>query len=443
VSELPDDFAWGVSTSAYQIEGASAAGGKGESIWDRFVRRPGAVVDGTTGDVATDHYSRHGEDVALLRRLGARVYRFSVSWPRWFPDGRGRAARAGVEFYDRLVDELLGAGIEPWVCLYHWDLPQALQELGGWGERDTAHHFADYAEAVARLLGDRVGTFFMLNEPNAHALLGHLAGVHAPGLSDLSTYLAAIHHQNLAVGLGVERLRGARPGLRLGSIVQLQPIEAADAGGGPTEEDAAAAALADAVYNRCNLDPLLRGGYPEPVAGFFEPLVRSGDEEAMHPGIDLLGVNHYTVERVRAGSGPLGIEIVPPGRGEEVTGAGWRVAPGALERVLLELRDAYGNPAVVVTENGAAYPDQGPGARADERRISYLSRYLRAVAAAASAGCDVRGYLAWTLVDNFEWSEGFTRPFGVVALDHRTLKREPRASFDYLTRVFAGGSLDP
>lgn len=445
---FPDDFLWGVSTSAYQIEGASAAGGKGESIWDRFVRRPGAIVDGSTGDVATDHLARYQEDVELLRRLGARVYRFSVSWPRWFPTGRGRAAPAGAAFYDRLVDELLEAGIEPWVCLYHWDLPQALQDLGGWGQRDCAHYFADYAGAVARRLGDRVRTFFMLNEPNAHALLGHLVGMHAPGASDLATYLAAVHHQNLAVGLGVARLRTEEVGLRLGTIVQLQPVEAPHGPGGPREEDVAAAGLADAAYNRCSLDPLLLGRYPESVAGFFEPVARSGDDALVQQPIDVLGVNHYTLERVRAGGGPLGLEIVPPGPGEEVTLSGWRVAPHALERVLLDLRDSYGNPTVVITENGAAYGAAhaagaaGSGA-ADRRRIDYFSRYLRAVADAIAAGCDVRGYLAWTLVDNFEWADGYTRPFGVVALDRATLRRTPKASFAYLRRVFGGGGLEP
>ncbi len=444
MTSFPDDFLWGISTSAYQIEGAAAAGGKGESIWDRFVTREGAIVDGSSGAVATNHYYRYPEDVALMRELGARVYRFSVSWPRWLPEGRGAHSRGGLEFYDRLVDTVLAAGIEPWVCLYHWDLPQALQERGGWQSRDTAYYFADYAERVARHLGDRVRTFLMLNEPNVHALLGHLVGMHAPGVSDLGAYLAAVHHQNLAVGGGIARLRDLDAGLRLGTVVSLQPTLPVGPGGAdPREEDVAAAALADAAYNRANLDPLLLGRYPEPLEGFLGDLLRAGDTELLRQRVDVLGVNHYTLQRVRAGEGPLGIEIVPPEAGVEETQMGWRVAPTALERTLLRLKEEYGNPAVVVTENGAAYPDvHGPDGKVNDRaRISYFSRYLRAVAAARDAGCDVRGYLAWTLVDNFEWASGYTRKFGVVALDRETLQRTPKASFDYLRRVFAGGDL--
>lgn len=444
VGDFPDDFLWGVSSSAYQIEGATQVGGRGESIWDRFVTRPGAVVDGSTGAVATGHYERYREDVGLMRELGARVYRFSVSWPRWLPSGRGRPAPAGVDFYERLVDSLLAAGIEPWICLYHWDLPQALQDRGGWTSRDCADYFADYAAAVAGRLGDRVRTFLMLNEPNVHALLGHLTGQHAPGVSDLSAYLAAIHHQNLAVGKGIARLRALDAGFRLGSVVSLQPVlPAAEPGTEPREEDVAAASLADAAYNRASLDPLLLGRYPAAMAGFFEALLRAGDEETMRQRVDLLGVNHYTLQRVRLGRGPLGLELVPPGAGTEATQMGWRVAPEALTRTLLELKSAYGNPPVVITENGAAYEDPPVrnGTVDDASRVAYFARYIRGVAAALEAGCDVRGYLAWTLVENFEWGDGFTRRFGCVALDRETLERTPKASFHYLRRVFGSGAL--
>jgi len=445
LGDFPEHFLWGVSSSAYQIEGAIDAGGKGESIWDRFVTRPGAVVDGSTGAVATGHHERYLEDVELMRELGARVYRFSVSWTRWLPSGRGRLAPAGVDFYERLVDSLLAAGIEPWVCLYHWDLPQALQDRGGWASRDCAHYFADYASVVAGRLGDRVRTFLMLNEPNVHALLGHLTGQHAPGVSDLSAYLAAIHHQNLAAGMGMERLRALDAGFRLGSAVSLQPIfPAAEPGSEPREEDAAAARMADAAYNRASLDPLLLGTYPAAMAGFFEALMRPGDEETMRQRVDFLGVNHYTLQRVRVGDGPLGLELVPPGPATETTQMGWRVAPDALTRTLLELKSAYGNPPVVITENGAAYPDPPVRNAAvdDPLRVAYFARYLRAMKGALEAGCDVRGYLAWTLVDNFEWGDGFTRRFGCVALDRETLERTPKASFYYLRRVFGSGVLD-
>jgi len=438
MTDFPSDFTWGVSTSAYQIEGAPAAGGKGESIWDRFAHRPGNVADGSTGDVATDHYHRFPEDVALLAELGVQAYRFSVSWPRLLPEGRGRVAAKGLEFYDRLLDLLVANGVRPWLCLYHWDLPQALQDRGGWTARDTAYYFADYAELVAERLGDRVDTFLMLNEPNVHALLGHLAGQHAPGLSGLSDYLAAVHHQNLAVAAGVERLRemGA---WRLGTVVNLQPIEAAS----DSEDDRAAAALADAAYNRASLDPLFSGAYPAALAPLMEAVVRGDDLQALRRPLDLLGVNHYTVQTVAAGEGPIGLRVVEPPPGSEVTAMGWRVAPEALTRQLLELKERYGNPPVVVTENGAAYPDPPPvRGRVDDRpRVDYLRRYPQATAEAIAQGCDVRGYFVWTLVDNFEWAEGFTQRFGIVHLDRETLRRTPKESFRFYQRVVAGGRL--
>jgi beta-glucosidase len=438
MSDFPSEFIWGVSTSAYQIEGAPTADGKGESIWDRFVQRPGAIRGGATGQVATDHYHRYLEDVALLPERGVGAYRLSLSWPRLLPEGRGRVAAGGLDHYQRLLDALAAAGIRPWVCLYHWDLPQALQQLGGWASRDTAYYFADYAELVAERLGDRVDTFLMLNEPNVHALLGHLAGVHAPGLTGLPDYLAAIHHLNLAVGAGVQRLRqlGA---WQLGSVVNLQPLEAAS----ESEDDQAAAALADEVYNRASLDPLLTGGYGPTVGPLLEAWLRPGDMELTQQPIDLLGLNHYTVQRVAAGPGPIGISLVGPPAGSEVTAMGWPVHPEALTRQLVELQQRYGNPPVVITENGAAFHD--PPARAgrigDARRVDYLRRYLRATSQALALGCDVRGYFAWTLVDNFEWADGYERPFGLVHLDRQSLKRTPKESYRFYQDVIAAGSV--
>lgn len=438
MTHFPNDFLWGVSTSAYQIEGAPTAGGKGESIWDRFSHVAGNVVDGSTGDVATGHLERYEEDVALLAQLGVGAYRLSLSWPRLMPTGRGLLAAAGFDFYDRLLDSLVAAGIAPWVCLYHWDLPQSLQERGGWTDRDTAHWFADYAQVAAERLGDRVHTFVMLNEPNVHALLGHLAGVHAPGLSGLSDFLAAVHHQNLAVGEGVARLRelGSWP---VGTVVNLQPIEAASS----SEDDLAAAGLADEAYNRACLDPLLLGAYPPLLAPLMEVVAKAGDERTLAQPLDFVGVNHYTVQRVRAGGGPVGVEVLPAPRGVETTAMGWQVAPAAFTRQLLEVKERYGNPPVYVTENGAAYSDPTPqrGAVADPLRVSHLQRYLLALHEALAAGCDVRGYFVWTLVDNFEWADGFTRRFGLVHLDRETLQRTPKGSFHFYAEVVASGSV--
>lgn len=427
--DFPDDFAWGVSTAAYQIEGAATDGGKGESIWDRFAHTPGRVIDGSTGDVATDHVRRYREDVALLAELGVTAYRFSVSWPRVQPHGRGRGAPAGWAFYDRLVDALLERGIEPWVCLYHWDLPQALQDVGGWTRRDIAATFADYAERVADRLGDRVTTFLMLNEPNVHAVLGHLVGEHAPGLAGLAPFFAALHHQNLATGEALQRLRAMRAAWRLGTIVNLQPIVAAEDG----EEHEAAAALADAAFHRASLDPLLLGSYPEVLTPFLAPLLQDGDVATVHQPIDLLGVNHYTRQYVRADdASPTGLALAEPPPNAERTAMGWEVAPEAFTAQLIELKERYGNPPVVVTENGTAYPDPAPrdGRVDDPDRIRYLHRYLRALADARAAGCDVRGYFVWTLVDNFEWAHGFRHRFGLVHLDRATQARTPKRSFD-------------
>ncbi len=438
MTDFPNEFLWGVSTSAYQIEGAPGAGGKGESIWDRFTHQPGNVTDGTTGDVATDHYNRFAEDVELLQGLGVDAYRFSVSWPRLMPDGRGKLNPAGADFYDRLLDRLVAAEVAPWVCLYHWDLPQALQERGGWTERDTAYRFADYAQAVAERYGDRVPTFLMLNEPNVHALLGHLAGMHAPGLTGISNYLAAVHHQNLAVGEGLARLRELGS-WQLGTVVNLQPIEPAS----ESEDDQAAAGLADEAYNRASLDPLLLGEYPPLLAPMLEAFMRSGDLEVLKQPIDVLGVNHYTVQRVAAGDGPIGLEVVGAAPGEETTAMGWPVVPEAFTRQLTQVKERYGNPPVVVTENGAAFDDPAPadGRVADPRRVDYLRRYLAAVQEAMAAGCDVRGYFAWTLVDNFEWADGLSKRFGLVQLDRRTLRRTPKASYDFYREVIGSNRI--
>lgn len=436
MTDFPAGFVWGVSTSAYQVEGAPGEGGKGESIWDRFVHQAGHVKDGSTGDVATGHYQRYEEDVELLAGLGVDAYRLSISWPRLMPSGRGRLAAAGFDFYDRLLDRLVAAGIQPWVCLYHWDLPQALQENGGWTERDTAYWFADYAQVVAERFGDRVPSFLMLNEPNVHALLGHMAGVHAPGLSGLADYLAAVHHQNLAVAEGLLRLRELGS-WQLGTIVNLQPIEPAS----ESEDDVAAAGLADEAYNRASLDPLLLGSYPPHLAPLMEVVARDGDERLLRQPIDFLGVNHYTVQRVAAGDGPIGLEVVSAPAGAETTAMGWQVAPEALLRQLEEVRDRYGNPPVFITENGAAYPDPAPrgGRVADPERVAYLRRYLLAVQQALAAGCDVRGYFVWTLVDNFEWADGFSSRFGLVHLDRQSLARTPKDSYRFFQEVVATG----
>ena len=440
VSDFPSTFTWGVSTSAFQIEGAATAGGRGESIWDRFTRRKGAIADGSDAAVATDHYHRLDEDLDLLSDLGVRAYRFSASWSRLAPAGRGRYLVDGWAFYERVIDGLLERGIEPWLCLYHWDLPQALQERGGWANRDTAHYFADHVERVVERVADRVGHLLLLNEPNVHAVLGHLLGLHAPGSADLATFLAAVHHQNLATGLAARRVREIAGSATLGTIINLQPVTAAEEG----EDHEAAAALVDAAYNRASLDPLLKGSYPDPLADLLEPFIAEGDLADIAVPLDVLGVNHYTRLHVRSDpEGPAGLGLSAPPAGSTVTAMGWEVAPAALRQQLLTLRNEYGNPPVYVTENGAAFPDSVRSDRTgrieDRDRASYLCAYLRELSSAIEAGCDVRGYFVWTLVDNFEWSSGFRHRFGLVELEPHSLVRRPKLSFDVFRDIVATG----
>jgi beta-glucosidase len=434
VSEFPSDFVWGVSTAAYQIEGAWAEDGKGPSIWDTFTHAPGNVANGDTGDVACDHYHRYREDCDLLAGLGVHAYRFSVSWPRWLPTGSGRVNRAGRDFYERLVDALLERHVEPWLCLYHWDLPQALQDRGGWAERDTALHYVDYAASVVEALGDRVRHVALFNEPNVAAVVGHLLGLHAPGTSDMATFVRASHHLNLATGLGLQRLRSERDALRLGTIVNLQPIVPER----DSEEDLGAAAMLDAFYNGNHLDPLLHGRYPDVTAGMFEAVVREGDLTTIAQPLDWFGLNHYTHHRVTADPASLyGLSLVPPPDDAETTAMGWEVAPHAFYDQLLDLHARLGGVPIYVTENGAAFRDRvdASGRIDDRRRIDYLARYLHEVARAREAGADIRGYFVWSLLDNFEWHEGYAKRFGLVRVDYETQRRLPKASYEWYRRL--------
>ncbi|CAN5723742.1 GH1 family beta-glucosidase [soil metagenome] len=434
---FPADFVWGVSTSAYQIEGAWAEDGKGESIWDAFVHESGRIANGDTGDVACDHYHRSLEDCDLVAELGVDAYRFSVSWPRWMPTGRGRVNRAGRDFYDRLVDALLARGIAPWVCLYHWDLPQALQEAGGWAARDTAERYADYAASVVGVLGDRVRHVALFNEPNTTAVLGHLLGIHAPGVSDLNAFVRTSHHLNLATGLGLARLRSESSALELGTIVNVQPVVPER----DTDEDRQAAATLDAFWNGNHLDPLFEGRYPELTGGMFESVIRDGDLDRISQPLDWFGVNHYTHNRVAADPASLyGASLVPPPDDVQTTAMGWEVAPHALFDQLVALRARLGAVPIFVTENGAAFreavDDHGDLVR-DTKRIDYLSRYVREVGRARAAGVDVRGYFVWSLLDNFEWHEGYGKRFGLVHVDYETQERTRKASFEWYRALVA------
>lgn len=425
------DFVWGASTSSYQIEGAANEDGRGPSIWDLFSHAPGRIRNGDTGDLACDHYHRCAEDVAWLAQGGFGAYRFSTSWSRIVPAGTGRVNDKGLDFYDRLVDALLKRGISPWLCLYHWDLPAALQSRGGWLNRKIGTWFADYVRLVAARLGDRVKHWIMLNEPMVHAIFGHGVGTHAPGMTGWPNLLAALHHQNLAQGLALQALRADHRNLELGTALVLQPVTAAS----DRPQDRNAAHRFDAIWNRACLDPLLKGAYPLLLADAFAPLIQEGDLAAIHQPIDFLGLNYYSPLYVGHDDASVtGARFGPPPPGTPVTAMEWPIEPAGLTRQLIELRDHYGNPDVYVTENGASFDDQVgmDGTVQDHARIDYLRGHLRAARTALQAGAALRGYFVWSLLDNFEWAEGYSRRFGIIQVDFTTLKRTPKASFHWL-----------
>ncbi|MFJ8578461.1 GH1 family beta-glucosidase [Micromonospora sp. NPDC093277] len=426
--EFPAGFRWGASTSAYQIEGATTADGRGPSIWDTFAHTPGRIADGSTGDEACDHYHRYAEDVALLAGLEVSAYRFSIAWPRIQPTGAGPANPAGLDFYERLVDDLLGHGVDPVATLFHWDLPQALEDAGGWLDRDTAHRFAEYADLVAARLGDRVKLWITLNEPFIHMSLGHGMGMHAPGRMLLFDAFPVAHHQLLGHGLAVAALR-ARGSGPVAIANNYSPVRLA----GDSDADRAAGAAYDALHNRLFTDPLLGRGYPE-LPGLDTAAVRDGDLDVIAAPLDVLGVNYYNPTGVRAAEegSPLPFEMVPLA-GYPRTAFDWPVVPDGLRDLLLQLHDRYGDalPPIQVTESGCAYDDEPDtdGRVHDPERIAYLDGHIRAVRAAMAEGVEVTGYFVWSLLDNWEWAEGFTKRFGLVHVDYATQRRTPKSSY--------------
>jgi len=438
-TELPPDFVWGAATSAYQIEGAVAADGRGQSIWDSFARTPGKTWRGESGDPACDHYHRYASDVRMMADLGLGAYRFSVAWPRVQPTGRGAANAAGLAFYDRLIDELLSAGIDPWPTLYHWDLPQALQDHGGWAERDTAYRFAEYAGLVAEVLSDRVRHWSTLNEPWCSAFLGHMSGVHAPGIQDPVIAVRVVHHLLLGHGLAVPVLR-SHGSADIGITLNLAPVEPGDDSPGAHD----AARLVDGGMNRVFLDPLLRGRYPSDVVADFAragarlPVV-GDDAQVIAAPIDWIGVNYYmpSVVTARAPTAGAGSSPFIPGdvvadvpTTEDVTALGWRVRPRSFAALLRRLHRDYPQVPLFVHENGAAYPDTvaADGTVDDPDRLRYIARHIDVVRAAVRDGVDVRGYFAWSLMDNYEWAEGYRMRFGIVHVDFATQRRTLKSS---------------
>ena len=427
---FPHNFVWGAATASYQVEGAWNEDGKGESIWDRFSHTPDKVTDGDTGDVACDHYHRYEDDIALMRKLGLKAYRFSVSWPRVIPNGRGKVNLKGLDFYDRLVDTLCAANLEPFLTLYHWDLPQALQDQGGWENRDTAYAFADYAALMVKRLGDRVKSWTTFNEPAVVAFVGNLYGAHAPGFKDEGIAYRVAHNVMVAHGLGVQAIRGANSNLKVGIVLNLWPFE--------TETDSPkAAAAAEALWKEREthfLEPIFKGHYsPEAYENIGHHLTtfKDGDMALISQELDFWGVNFYSRHVISA----EGEFVKVPS--SEYTEMDWEVCAPSLRRMLVRLYQDYKLPPLYITENGSAFKDEvsADGKIHDSRRLDYFKQHLIQTRLAMLDGADVRGYFAWSLMDNFEWSFGYSKRFGLVHVDYKTQKRTIKDSGEWYAEV--------
>ena len=422
-------FTWGVATSSYQIEGAATAGGRGPSIWDTFSRVPGAVINGDSGDVACDHYHRYNEDLDLIKWLGVNAYRFSIAWPRIFPQGAGSPNQAGIDFYDRLIDGALERGITPWPTLYHWDLPQALEDKSGWNSRATSERFAEYAHLMAEKFGDRVKNWTTLNEPFCSAWLGYLYGVMAPGIKDLQTAINASHHLLLGHGLATQAIRSVASDLRVGIVLNLTPAIPLN------ENDELAAKYADGFDNRWFADPVFKGSYPQDIVEGFgkEVPIHAGDMQSISAPLDFLGINFYTRQTVTLDESAKPLPYRPVMvDGVERTAMGWEVHPESLTNIIMRVHRDYAPKEIYITENGSAWDESVINDKVDDsRRVSYLERHLEAMLAAKAQGAPVHGYFAWSLMDNFEWAFGYSKRFGIVYVDYETQKRIPKSSALY------------
>ncbi len=443
--QFPGDFLWGVATSAYQIEGGAKADDRGESVWDRFSHTPGKVVHGENGDTACDHYHRYAEDIRLMASLGIKSYRFSFAWPRIFPDGTGPVNSKGMDFYRRLIEQLSLYGIKPAATLYHWDLPQALQDKGGWLNRDTAYRFADYAEALYREFGSKIPLWITHNEPWCAAFLGYATGDHAPGLRDKPASVKASHHLLLSHGLAVQAFRAAAPvSARVGITLNLTPVYAAS----ESEADQAAARRQDGFQNRWFLDPLYKGAYPADMVAYYSqwvPLdyIQPGDLEMIAAPTDFLGVNYYSrsVVKDNPASEYLQLDGVPPTA--PLTDMGWEITPECLTDLLVRVKKDYGDFPIYITENGAAFPDKvnESGEVDDSPRVAFLQGHFKSALKAMEQGVRLKGYYVWSFMDNFEWAHGYSKRFGLVYVDYATQRRIPKKSALWYREVIAQNGL--
>ncbi len=438
--QFPAGFKWGVATAAYQTEGSLDADGRLPSIWDTFTQGGAHVSDGSTAATGTDSYRRYGEDVALIQGAGLKAYRFSMAWSRIMPNGSGPLNPKGLDFYSRMIDAQLKAGVEPYATLFHWDLPQALQDRGGWLNRDTTGRFADYAAVVVDKLGDRLKNYITLNEAAAHTLIGHVFGEHAPGLKSSANIGPVTHHQNLAQGLAIQALRAAHGDLTIGASLALLPFRP----GGGLPWNRLASGGFDAIWNRAYLDPLLKGSYPTAMTGALKTALKDGDLKITRQPIDFLGVNYYSplYLALNLGSSSIIAQGKPP-KGAELDAFGRHIDPSALGEVLSRLRKHYGNPKVIITENGCSDPfsKTAPAIQSDSFRIDYLRRHLQVVKAAMEAGSPIEGYFTWSLIDNWEWNLGFTPKFGLVSQAGPGGARAPKASYAWMKALARSGLL--
>lgn len=434
------EFVWGVATSSYQIEGAANEDGRGKSIWDTFCKVPGKVANFDNGDIACDHYHRFKEDLDLMKWMGVKAYRFSVAWPRVIPDGVGRVNEMGLDFYDRLIDSLLEREIAPWLTMYHWDLPEALQIRGGWNNREVVEWFGEYAEVLTSRFGDRVKNWMTLNEPLCSAWLGHLYGDMAPGIKDLQTALNVSHHLLMSHGLACQVIRSNVSEANVGIVINVTPaVPATD-----SQEDSNAAKLADGFDNRWFLDPVFGRTYPADVIDTLgaSPEIHSGDMKLIAQDLDFLGVNFYFRQTVAAdqNSKPLPIRSV---NRENVkrTAMNWEVHPQAFEEILLRISKEYSPKAIYITENGSAWNDEViNGEIIDDERIDYLARHLDAMRSAREQGAPILGYFAWSFLDNFEWAYGYEKRFGLIYVDYKTQKRTPKKSAFFYRQLLLNGT---
>ncbi|MCA0350928.1 MAG: beta-glucosidase [Chloroflexi bacterium] len=444
---FPADFIWGTATSSYQIEGAVHEDGRGESIWDRFSHTPGKTKFGQTGDIACDHYHRYPEDLDLMRELGLASYRFSIAWPRLFPEGKGKINQAGLDFYKRIIEGLHQRHLTPMATLYHWDLPQALQDKGGWMNRDTALRFAEYAEAMYRQLGTSVPFWITHNEPWVAAFVGHFQGRHAPGIKDLPSAVKASHHLLYSHGLATQLFRESKLAGQIGITLNLTPAYPTH----DTPDDHAAAWRNDGYGNRWFLDPIFRGSYPADTVEWFNQhhqiemdYVQTGDLAVIQQPIDFLGINYYFPNRISAADESKFLALVNSSAIGETSFRGWEVVPAAFADLLKRVQRDYGNTPIYITENGSAFADlkrAADGSVNDGDRMSYLHTHLEAVADAIAAGVPVKGYYAWSMLDNYEWAEGYDERFGIIEVDFATQKRTPKRTARWYQQIVANNGL--